>query len=461
MFNLFNKNKNNYYSPPESFNLHRAIKNGRLKKIQSLIRNCADVNEVNNFGDTPLSQALFCYNVPKNIEIIKELLKYGASVDEIEKYSCKPLYLAARYQESPEIVQEIIKYDFNVDARNKYGCTALIGSLLNPHDHKRTLLIVKELLNAGVSVNKCDVYGRTPLHIAVIKCKEWSVIQELLNHGADINAKDGEKETPLYFAIRNGHVDVIKKLLKRGASVKVGNVYDETPLHVALKRKEQTLEIIQLMLKHGANVNEKCYFDTTPLSIVWLYKLVDLGIPEELINHGASVHESFIPCVLQHISEKNINDDLMKELVKYALIEHTDSIYCFYCEKITENYPQIVQIYTKEISDMKKEYIVEKITVYDILVQNCNNYYKVFSNGNDIFSKYNRPFLQFVEKFPSYHNIILNRLASRKYLLKILYDIPVVVEINEKIINIQPCFQVIGQYLSKVDLKNVIFALTN
>lgn len=75
-------------------------------------------------------------------------------------------------------------------------------------------------------VNGIDVFGDTPLHVAVIKnCP--AIIDELLQHGADINkgsaksfwihsvdSSDSYGATPFYLAVANGRIEVIRELLK-------------------------------------------------------------------------------------------------------------------------------------------------------------------------------------------------------------------------------------------------------
>ncbi|KAL3937990.1 MAG: hypothetical protein SGBAC_007011 [Bacillariaceae sp.] len=71
---------------------------------------------------------------------------------------------------------------------------------------------MKALLDLGGSVQDCDKYGSTPLHIAAFFCNA-EVAEILLENGADIEAKDNDGETPTL---------VLEKTIQRNLDMELG-----------------------------------------------------------------------------------------------------------------------------------------------------------------------------------------------------------------------------------------------
>lgn len=156
--------------------LHFALANDHNEIAQLLIREGADVNQPNQYGDTPLHSAA------RRLRVIplKAILRAGANVDQMNRGGSTPLHLAAS------------------------------GGFTEN---------VRHLIEAGADVNKPADLGRTPLFLAAVSGEE-AIVEMLIQAGADVNRADKHNRTPLQVA-KSRTCDAIVRLLKEhGATEK-------------------------------------------------------------------------------------------------------------------------------------------------------------------------------------------------------------------------------------------------
>jgi len=77
--------------------------------------------------------------------------------------------------------------------------------------------ILRELVSAGVMVDKFDYNGCTALMFAAATGQQ-EMVNALLSADASVNAKDFDGHAPVYYAHNFGHVALVKNLLASGAS---------------------------------------------------------------------------------------------------------------------------------------------------------------------------------------------------------------------------------------------------
>ncbi|KAK9294743.1 hypothetical protein QLX08_010729 [Tetragonisca angustula] len=125
-------------------------------------------------------------------------------------------------------------------------------------------IMMRDLLNSGVSPNCCDVQGRTPLHLA--SCRGYTeMVRLLLQHGADPNIRDSVGNTPLHLAAVTSKISVVTLLLNAGTNPLCLDQYGYNPLHLAqtklkllqnckgedmAKIKEEVQNIVSMLLAY-------------------------------------------------------------------------------------------------------------------------------------------------------------------------------------------------------------------
>jgi cytohesin len=112
------------------------------------------------------------------------------------------------------------------------------------------------LQTSKAQINTKDALGRTPLHLAALSQSVDSV-KELLENGAEIDNCDEMKETPLHGAVVKCRqsTDVVKLLIFKGANVNAKDQFGQTPLHIAAFNENSKLAI--LLIHSGADLSIK------------------------------------------------------------------------------------------------------------------------------------------------------------------------------------------------------------
>lgn len=151
-------------------------------------------------------------------EYVKLLLENGASVNTTNPWNNDtPLMYAAR-NGNVELVNFLINRGANIHTTNSKGENALICAITDPRkDGYSNLIVVKRLLEAGVSANSADKDWPALCHAA--DKNNYEVCKLLLAYGADVNTQDAYGYSPLMTAISNGKTDLMKLFLDAGADI--------------------------------------------------------------------------------------------------------------------------------------------------------------------------------------------------------------------------------------------------
>ena len=203
--------------------IFKAALRSDVKQIEKLIREGVDVNQKNEYGETPLHLSLFD-------------LEY-----------------------KPEAVIALLKAGADINARNNSGTTPLLYALYNKNAANQ---YARLLIENGADVNLARDNGETPLHVTV----GWTtsgISMLLLTKGADPNAVGLYGETAFLRAVLNGaDIEIIRLAIEKGANLRVTNKEGKSLLTLAEEelRKRRTeigrkklLEIIEELKKAGAN----------------------------------------------------------------------------------------------------------------------------------------------------------------------------------------------------------------
>ena len=125
-------------------------------------------------------------------EIVTELLKYGANVDDVEKYGRNALMYAAAAIEA--------NVDNNVDFLDE-----------NQADMLGNAQSAQVLVEHGINIDATDFQGRTALMWAA-ESGMLSVVQRLIALKADVHIRDLTGNTALTHAIKQKKTEVIQIL---------------------------------------------------------------------------------------------------------------------------------------------------------------------------------------------------------------------------------------------------------
>ena len=141
--------------------LHRAARNGEVDKIADLLSNGAKVDLQDHDGNEPLHLA----TTTRNPDSIRILLESGAKVDAKGARGKTPLHMALG---SSKMTRIILRAHPNLSIPDINGDTALhIALSLYPKRRSTGNRIVEKLLSLGADVNKPNLAGKTPFHIAI------------------------------------------------------------------------------------------------------------------------------------------------------------------------------------------------------------------------------------------------------------------------------------------------------
>lgn len=115
------------------------------------------------------------------------------------------------------------------------------------------------LLDANAHVNEPDHYGKTVLHLAVLKA-DCGATRMLLCRGANVHQVDSNGISPLQIACKYGHVELVRILLEHYAQVFSLLQRGPSALHIAAQ--EGHIPVID-MLSRSVDVNIKmaCWGD--------------------------------------------------------------------------------------------------------------------------------------------------------------------------------------------------------
>ncbi len=317
-----------------------------LKVVRDFLKGGADVNSVDDEGNSPLLLELRSSNGSN--EMLEFLCKKGAGQRHKNHRGQTPLMLAVLRYSLDDFSAKLIKDGVEVDAADKdgntvvhyaYGNKKILGPLikagasLNKRNNKNQTVLhvpsgvfesldyegrpyyggidistLKWLLKQGLDPNATDVDGYTALHaVSRIKSDDpQKAAQILIDAGADPTVLD-ITGTPLsVFHLHHGEHNLAKWFAEKGAhpfdSIIAGDLekvkalftpgvplpslrWGLTPIHVAALRGA-SVEIVSHMIKLSPNLDHADEVGNTALSLANKMKRPEIALA--LINSGAS-----------------------------------------------------------------------------------------------------------------------------------------------------------------------------
>lgn len=305
--------------------LDAAIMMNAPNAVQLLLEHKADVNTKFFENNTPLHFAVGL----KQLEIVKILLDYGASINARNNQGQMPVDVAA----TDEIKQLLIEHEKTPHSNRIKYCTLNPEATVKPdqktlerlmiyHSALGDHAMVQYLLSQDVDPNICDDADMSAMHYAA-QYGYLDIVDLLLEHPALITTHiaDGEKSPfclamkhnqnmvitritqtctvnggqALCYAIKKGLLNVTRTLL--ACKVDPNAVNDENffPLLLATVEGDISLPIMQLLITSGAVINkqikehtEKSFVGATALHYAACVEHI-LAV-QLLIDYGADVN---------------------------------------------------------------------------------------------------------------------------------------------------------------------------
>jgi ankyrin repeat protein len=191
-----------------------------------------------------------------------------------------PLLYAAR-ENCMACVDVLLKHKADINLPDPDSVSPLIVAILNANWD-----LAKQLIDAGADVNQWDIFGETPLYLAlnsrtrldggrasidpINRITGTQIVRMLLDKGANPNAQlffqpanlagttNLRGATPLIRAANNNDLEMVRLLLEKGADATLYMADRQTPIHAVLSGRaseNQAIELIRILQKAGTDVN--------------------------------------------------------------------------------------------------------------------------------------------------------------------------------------------------------------
>jgi ankyrin repeat protein len=224
-----------------------AVFAGKPPNTTFLLANRADVNAIDNDGETPLFGVV---RAGRDVTIVRALVDAHADVNTRGRVASDPGVPVLRLAlERADIAQLLLRAGANPNAPDGTSTTAL----MMVGDGPAGLAMARLLLDAGADVNAEASDGTTVLLAAVRRVGGTAYVQELLNRGAEV--RDIRGELALAEAAYTNKRDTVQLLLENGANA--NGVAKQTYHMTILMRASQYgyVEVVKALVAFGANVN--------------------------------------------------------------------------------------------------------------------------------------------------------------------------------------------------------------
>ncbi len=321
-----------------------AVRGGHEAIVQILLDKGADVNQSDNYEQTPLHAAIGLNNYATMIDL---LVSSGAHINQQDVHGNTALHLAVQYGLSRNVVEALVNKGADANIRNSEGSIPLIYALLgerndlipfltpisdifavNLDDQSAVLLALSgdmalmESFFTPRNLALQDVEGNSALHYAATYPLDELTTEKMefmVNLGADPNLRNARGMTPLHSAIESFYWKTANTLTGLGADMYLANNAGETALHMAYVRgsdfsirfltdgndllevtdlagntplfhaiREYHLPLIKLLIASGAEVDHKNNLGQTPLFTA--VKENSLESVQILLDNGADLN---------------------------------------------------------------------------------------------------------------------------------------------------------------------------
>jgi ankyrin repeat protein/L-ascorbate metabolism protein UlaG (beta-lactamase superfamily) len=168
----------------------------------------------NRNGETPLQRAILSLHLggytPEKGEIVRLFIAHGADVNHRDNYGETPLSRAL-FTGNKDVVKLLIDSGANVNNINIENQSSLLVAVSHGD-----IEIVRTLIQAGADTEIKEIhYGLSPLHQAVLS-GDAAIAQLVADNVKDINITNNNGYTALDFACKYGHKQIADMLKAKG-----------------------------------------------------------------------------------------------------------------------------------------------------------------------------------------------------------------------------------------------------
>ena len=192
-------------------------------------------------GQMSLFTALRAASHQGSLDIVQLLLQHGADVNVINQYGETALCTATLQNQVP-VVRALLQHEHEPQLLNR----ALASASFEGHAD-----IARLLLQHGAHVGWPDLQGRTPLQTAV-QLGHAETTRVLLEYGADANARNSSSGRTLLHKVActtTTNVRILQALLEYGADQRIRGRDGKTALELACENDR--LSAIYVLLQSG------------------------------------------------------------------------------------------------------------------------------------------------------------------------------------------------------------------
>lgn len=161
--------------------------------------------EFDTFGEDPNGNSSLFLACHRNFEsVIKKLINFlGADVNKVNNYG-ETILMRASSECSDEIIKLIISKGAEINAKDNKGDTALNRAI-----QRNKYEIIKFFLDKNIDINSVNNQGNTPLMEALVN-NQLEIAKLLLNYGADKTIKNEKtNKTALNIAMDRKQIEIL------------------------------------------------------------------------------------------------------------------------------------------------------------------------------------------------------------------------------------------------------------
>ncbi len=199
------KNHTKLTTKPGDGPLHYVARSGWLKVAKYLIDEGEDVNLTLKQG-SPLHVAVLASG-PNKLKMVELLVENGANLEVVNFRENTPLFSACYHSRDPKIIEYLLKKGAKPDV----GKSSLLELMIRLDGD-----IARILINNGANIDVLNDSGDTLLHVVAL-AGDTSIGKLLLEKGLDPHKVDILGHTALYYAKTKNKMDLVTLLKSYGA----------------------------------------------------------------------------------------------------------------------------------------------------------------------------------------------------------------------------------------------------